>query len=128
MKIRPTKGLTFDDVLLAPKRSLISSRQNVDTSTWLTPSIQLRVPIVSANMDTVTESAMAIAIARAGGIGIIHRFMTIQGQVQQVKRVKRAEGFIVEQPYAIPVDSSVADARQLMHRYEVGGLVVTKVW
>jgi IMP dehydrogenase len=125
MKIRPTKGLTFDDVLLAPKRSLISSRQNVDTSTWLTPSIQLRVPIVSANMDTVTESAMAIAIARAGGIGIIHRFMTIQGQVQQVKRVKRAEGFIVEQPYAIPVDSSVADARQLMHRYEVGGLVVT---
>ena len=125
MKIRPTKGLTFDDVLLAPKRSPVSSRQNVDTSTWLTPTIQLRAPIVSANMDTVTESTMAIAMARAGGIGVIHRFMTIQQQVQQVKRVKRAEGFIVEQPYAFSVGSSIAEARQLMNRYEVGGLVVT---
>jgi IMP dehydrogenase len=125
MKIRPTKGLTFDDVLLVPKRSPIASRQDVETSTCLTPTIQLRIPILSANMDTVTEYGMAIAMARAGGIGIIHRFMSVEAQVQQVKRVKRAEGFIVEQPYSIPVGSTVAEARQLMRRYEVGGLVVT---
>jgi IMP dehydrogenase len=76
-------------------------------------------------MDTVTEAAMAIAMARAGGMGIIHRFMSIQSQAQQVKRVKRAEGFMVEQPYAIAVGSTIAEARQLMNRYEVGGLVVT---
>ncbi len=125
MKIRATKGLTFDDVLLVPKRSPVSSRQDVDTTTNLTADIQLRLPVVSANMDTVTEYAMAIAIARAGGLGIIHRFMTIDQQVQQVRRVKRAEGFMVEQPYSISVNATIAEARQLMHRREVGGLVVT---
>lgn len=125
MKIRPTKGLTFDDVLLVPKQSPVASRQNTDISTCLTPAIRLRAPIISANMDTVTEAPMAIAIARAGGIGIIHRFMSIQNQVQQVKRVKRAEGYMVEQPYAIALGASVGEARQLMSRYEVGGLVVT---
>ena len=125
MKIRKSKGLTFDDVLLIPKRSSITSRKNVDTSTRLTSSMRLRVPIISANMDTVTEHVMAIAMARAGGIGIIHRFMTIEQQVEQVKRVKRAEGFIVEDPYAISEESTVSDARRLMRRYEVGGLVVT---
>jgi IMP dehydrogenase len=125
MKIRQTKGLTFDDVLLVPKRSPVTSRQQVDTSTWLTPDIRLHVPIVSANMDTVTEAPMAIAMARAGGIGIIHRFMTIANQVQQVQRVKRAEGFMVEQPYAINQEMSIAEARRLMKLYEVGGLVVT---
>lgn len=124
MKIRPTKGLTFDDVLLAPKRSPIRSRQDVDTSTYLTPAIKLRVPIVSANMDTVTEADMAIAMARAGGLGIIHRFMTISQQVRQVQRVKRAQGYMVEQPYSISLDASVAEARRLMDQYEVGGLVV----
>src|SRR5437764_15431318 len=77
-KIRSTKGLTFDDVLLIPKRSPVASRHDVDPSTWLTPTIHLRMPIVSANMDTVTEAPMAIAMARAGAIGIIHRFMTIE--------------------------------------------------
>jgi IMP dehydrogenase len=125
MKIRPTKGLTFDDVLLVPKRSPIPSRQEVDTSAWLTPTIRLRAPIVSANMDTVTEAAMAIAMARAGGIGIIHRFMTVENQAKQVARVKRAEGFIVEQPHAIDQASTIAQARALMARLEVGGLVVT---
>jgi IMP dehydrogenase len=76
-------------------------------------------------MDTVTEYSMAIAMARAGGIGVIHRFMSIEQQVQQVKRVKRAEGFMVEQPYSIPLESSIGQARQLMNRREVGGLVVT---
>jgi len=125
MKIRPTKGLTFDDVLLVPKRSPIASRQDVDTSTWLTPTIRLRIPIVSANMDTVTEAPMAIAMARAGGIGIIHRFMTIEAQVRQVERVKRAQGFMVEHPRAIAQTATIAEAKQMMERYDVGGLVVT---
>ncbi len=124
MNIRPTKGLTFDDVLLVPKRSPIASRHDVDTSSWLTPIIRLRVPVVSANMDTVTEAAMAIAMARAGGIGIIHRFMTIENQAKQVARVKRAEGFMVERPHAISQEASIAEARALMKRLEVGGLVV----
>ncbi len=125
MKMRATKGLTFDDVLLVPQRSAITSRQDVNTTTWLTPTIQLQVPIVSANMDTVTEAPMAIAIARAGGIGIVHRFMTIEKQVQHVQRVKRAEGFMVEEPYAINQDVTIAEARRTMELYEVGGLVVT---
>lgn len=125
MKIRPTKGLTFDDVLLVPKRSPLASRQDADTSTCLTPDIRLRIPIVSANMDTVTESAMAIAMARAGGIGIIHRFMSTEAQARQVRRVKRAEGFMVEQPRSIAQTASIAEARRLMQLHEVGGLVVT---
>ncbi|RME74254.1 MAG: IMP dehydrogenase [Chloroflexi bacterium] len=123
--MRPTKGLTFDDVLLVPKRSPVKSRQEVDTSTWLTPGIRLQIPIVSANMDTVTEAAMAIAMARAGGIGIIHRFMTVEQQARQVARVKRAEAFMVEHPYAIRQDATIAEARRLMQVHEVGGLVVT---
>jgi len=125
MKIRPAKGLTFDDVLLVPKRSPIASRQDVDTSTWLTPTIRLRIPIVSANMDTVTEAPMAIAMARAGGIGIIHRFMAIEAQVRQVERVKRAQGVMVEHPRAIAQSATIAKAKQMMERYDVGGLVVT---
>jgi IMP dehydrogenase len=125
MQIRPTKGLTFDDVLLVPKRSPLASRQEVDTSGRLTPTIRLRLPVVSANMDTVTEAAMAIAMARAGGIGVIHRFMTVENQARQVARVKRAEGYIVEHPHAIDQNSSIAQARILMKRFEVGGLVVT---
>jgi len=125
MKIRGTKGLTFDDVLLVPKHSPITSRQDVKTDTWLTDTIRLQVPIVSANMDTVTETPMAIAMARAGGIGIIHRFMTIDQQAAQISRVKRAEAFMVEQPYAIDHTASIAEARRLMDLHEVGGLVVT---
>ncbi|NIU60176.1 MAG: IMP dehydrogenase [Phycisphaerae bacterium] len=124
MKIRATKGLTFDDVLLAPKRSAIVSRKDVDTATQLTPAIRLQIPIISANMDTVTTAPMAIAMARAGGIGIIHRFMSIEAQTEQVKRVKRAEGFVVEEPYSIGQKASLAEAERLMSLYQVGGLVV----
>ena len=74
MVVRPTKGLTFDDVLLVPQRSPIASRKDVETSSWLTPGICLQVPIISANMDTVTEAAMAIAMARPGRLGVIHPF------------------------------------------------------
>lgn len=125
MIIRETKGLTFDDVLLIPKRSPITSRGDVDTSSWLTPNICLRVPVLSANMDTVTESEMAIAMARAGGIGIIHRFMTVEQQVKQVQRVKRAEGLMVENPYAINQKATITDAKKQMKSYDVGGLVIT---
>ena len=124
MQIRPDKGLTFDDVLLIPRRSSIASRQDVDTSTRLTESIQLKIPILSANMDTVTEAKMAIAMARAGGIGILHRFMTVEQQVREVKAVKRAQGFIIEHPYNVGPGASVEQARGLMDRYKVGALIV----
>ncbi len=125
MKIRKTKGLTFDDVLLIPKRSPVASRQDVETVTQLTATIPLQIPIMSANMDTVTEATMAIAMARIGGIGILHRFMTVEQQVRQVQQVKRAEGLIVDNPHTIAADATIAQARQLMRRYDIGGLVVT---
>ena len=125
MKIRESKGLTFEDVLLLPRRSSISSRQQVSTCTRFTEKINLNIPVVSANMDTVTETAMAIAMANAGGIGIIHRFMPIDMHVKQIKAVKRAQAVMVENPYCINIEASVAQAREFMHRYHVGGLVVT---
>ncbi len=125
MKIRPHKGLTFDDVLLIPKRSPVVSRQDVDTVTRLTAKIPLQIPILSANMDTVTEATMAIAMARIGGIGILHRFMTVEQQVRQVQQVKRAEGLIVDNPHTVAADATIAQARQLMRRHDIGGLVVT---
>jgi IMP dehydrogenase len=124
MKIRKSKGLTFDDVLLLPKRSSIASRKDVDTGTMLTEKIPLRIPIVSANMDTVTEASMAIALARVGGLGVIHRFMSIDQQVKQVEKVKRAEGFIIENPYTIGNESSICQALATMKSRGVGGLIV----
>ncbi|MFN8491453.1 MAG: IMP dehydrogenase [Caldilineaceae bacterium] len=125
MKIRKTKGLTFDDVLLIPQRSSVASRQDVNTNSRLTPKIELNIPIISANMDTVTETAMAIALARIGGIGILHRFMTVEQQVRQVKQVKRAEGFMVENPYTIDQNAPIGRAQRLLQNYDIGGLVVT---
>jgi len=125
MNLRETRGLTFDDVLLIPKRSPIASRKDVHTRTQLTHSIELNVPIISANMDTVTESKMAIAMARAGGMGIIHRFMTIEQQVRQIEKVKRTEGMIVCNPYSVDQDATIGQARRLMRINEIGGLVVT---
>ena len=111
MRIRSSKGLTFDDVLLIPQRSPIASRKDVDTSSFVTPTIKVRVPVLSANMDTVTEAAMAIAMACwPGGLGIIHRFMTVEQQVRQIKQVKRSQGFVVDNPYAIGPDESISDA------------------
>ncbi|MFZ5810204.1 MAG: IMP dehydrogenase [Chloroflexota bacterium] len=124
MKLRSELGLTFDDVLLIPKRSSIKSRKAIQTTTWLTPQISLAIPIVSANMDTVTESEMAIAMARAGGIGILHRFMTAQAQAEMVQRVKRAESFIVENPLTVSPHSTLKEAHQQMQLADIGGLVV----
>lgn len=125
MKIREQRGLTFDDVLLVPKRSSFASRQDVNTETWLTSSIKMHTPIVSANMDTVTEAAMAIAMARIGGIGILHRFMRVDRQVQQIKDVKRAEAYQVDDPYTIAFDATIKEARVMMEKRGVGGLMVT---
>ncbi len=118
------QGLTFDDVLLVPKRSAVVSRSLVNTATWLTRHIRLNIPIVSANMDTVTESKMAIAMARAGGIGIIHRFMPIERQAAEVARVKRAENYVVDHPYTVPPTMIIADVRRFMEEYDTGGILV----
>src|SRR5512143_3976696 len=124
MKIRAEPGLTFDDVLLIPKRSSIRSRKDVTTATCLTADIRLHIPILSANMDTVTETRMAIAMAQQGGIGILHRFMSVEKQAESVRRVKRAENMVVEQPMHIDPGATVAMARQKMADAGVGGLVV----
>ena len=95
------EGLTFDDVLLVPKYSDITSRTQTDLSTKLSRNISINIPFVSANMDTVTESSMAMAMARAGGIGIIHRFLAIQSQANEVLKVKRSGSVIIDNPYTI---------------------------
>jgi IMP dehydrogenase len=120
------EGLTFDDVLLIPKRSPIISRSQTNLKTRLSRNISLNIPIISANMDTVTESPMAIALAREGGIGIIHRFMTIQDQVDEVLKVKRSESVMIEQPYTISIDSTVGYAKKIMHDFGVSGLLIAK--
>jgi IMP dehydrogenase len=125
MNLRPNPGLTFDDVLLVPKRSSIRSRSAVDPQTDLTPQIQLAIPIVSANMDTVTEAPMAVAMAHAGGIGIIHRFMTIEQQAAAVRKVKRSESFVVENPIVVSPQSDLSSARYKMAESGIGGLIVT---
>jgi len=118
-------GLTFDDVLLVPKRSELLSRKKVDLRTKLSRRIELNIPLISANMDTVTESAMAISMARLGGIGIIHRFMSIQQQVSEVSKVKRSEGILIEQPVTISPEMGVSAARDAMRKHEIGGILVT---
>jgi len=118
------QGLTFDDVLLVPKRSPIVSRSQTNLRTKLSRNITLNTPIISANMDTVTESGMAIALAREGGIGIIHRFMTIEDQVDEILRVKRSESVMIEQPYTVKPDLTVAEAKKAMTEFSVSGLLV----
>lgn len=119
-----TEGITFDDVLLIPKRSAIISRKDTDLSTRLSRNIRLNMPIISANMDTVTEANMAIAIAREGGIGIIHRFMSIEQQVHEVEKVKRSESIVIERPYTISPSNTVADAKGMMKDLGISGLLV----
>jgi IMP dehydrogenase len=118
------EGLTFDDVLIVPTRSHIISRSQTDLRTRLSRNIFLNIPLISANMDTITESGMAIALAREGGIGIIHRFMTIADQVDEVLRVKRSESVMIEQPYTVGQDMKVIDVSKLMTNYGVSGLLV----
>ncbi len=117
-------GLTFDDVLLVPKFSDVKSRKDADTRTRFSRKISLEVPIVSANMDTVTESAMAIAIARLGGIGVIHRFLTVNEQVAEVLKVKRSEGVVIEDPITLGPKATVGEAWGIIREKEIGGIVI----
>lgn len=117
-------GLSFDDVLLVPRRSSIRSRKEVDTRSRFTRRIWLNIPIVSAAMDTVTESRMAITMAREGGIGVIHRFMPPQRQAEEVSKVKRAENIMIEKPATIRPDATVKEAKDLMSFLGISGLLV----
>ena len=118
------EGLTFDDVLLVPKYSDITSRSQTDIATKLSRNISINIPFVSANMDTVTESVMAGAMARAGGIGIIHRFLTIQEQTNEILKVKRSGSIMIENPYSISPNKTVEDALAYALDKDVSGLLV----
>jgi IMP dehydrogenase len=119
------EGLTFDDVLLEPARSEVLPSE-VDVRTCLTRQIGLQIPIVSAAMDTVTESHLAIALAQQGGIGIVHRNMSIERQAEEVDRVKRSESGMIVDPITIHPDQPISDAHELMRRYRISGVPVTK--
>src|ERR1700748_461965 len=119
------EGLTFDDVLLVPARSSVVPAET-DTRTFLTRKIALNVPIVSAAMDTVTESHLAIALAQQGGIGIVHRNMSIARQAEEVDRVKRSESGMIVDPITIAPDLPISAAQELMARYRISGVPVTK--
>lgn len=116
-------GLTFDDVLLIPAKSSVLPRE-VDISTYLTPEIKLNIPIISAAMDTVTESEMAIAIAREGGIGILHKNLTIEDQVNEVDKVKRSESGMIRNPITLTAEQTIGDALEMMKKYRVSGIPV----
>lgn len=119
------EGLTFDDVILVPARSSVVPA-DADTRTWLTRRIALNIPIVSAAMDTVTESHLAIALAQQGGIGIIHRNMSIERQAEEVDRVKRSESGMIVDPVTIEPHQKIYDALEVMKRYRISGVPVTK--
>lgn len=120
-------GLTYDDVLLVPQRSSVNSRKQVSTRTKFSRNIELAIPIASSNMDTVTESDMAIAMAELGGIGIVHRFNTIERQVAEIKKVKQHRHYqtIIRNPLTISPDASIAQAHDIMQQHGINGLLVT---
>ena len=117
-------ALTFDDVLLVPRRSRIRSRADVSTRTQLTRRIALEIPVVSANMDTVTTAPMAIALAQLGGIGVVHRFLSVEDEVAEVTRVKRFRTRVISDPHTIAPDASLEEARAETERLGVSGLLV----
>lgn len=122
---KPAVGLTYDDVLLVPAKSSIIPRE-VDLTTLLTRNIVINIPIVSAAMDTVTEANLAIAIAREGGIGIIHRAMSIERQKSEVDKVKKSESGMIMDPITIPPESPISRAMALMEKYRISGVPVTE--
>ena len=117
------EGLTFDDVLLVPRKSEILPRA-VNVSVRLSDTVKLNIPLISAGMDTVTESALAIAIAREGGIGIIHKNMTVAQQAEEVDRVKRSESGVITNPFSLTPDHHVYDAEELMGKYRISGVPI----
>ena len=118
-------GLTFDDVLLIPQKSVVLP-SDVSVKTKLTKGINLNIPVMSAAMDTVTEARLAIAIAREGGLGIIHKNMSIEDQAANVDKVKRSEHGVITDPFSLSPDHLVSDANELMARYRISGVPITK--
>ena len=119
------EGITFDDVLLVPGYSQVIPNQ-VDLSTWLTKKIKLNIPMMSAGMDTVTEHRMAIAMARQGGIGIIHKNMSIEAQAEEVDKVKRSENGVITDPFSLTPEHTLADADALMGKFRISGVPITE--
>ena len=119
------EGITFDDVLLVPAYSEVIPNQ-VELSTWLTKKVKLNIPMMSAGMDTVTEHRMAIAMARQGGIGIIHKNMTIEEQAEEVDKVKRSENGVITDPFYLSPEHTLADANDLMAKFRISGVPITE--
>ena len=119
------EGITFDDVLLVPSYSEVVGNQ-VDVSTYLTKKIKLNIPMMSAGMDTVTEHRMAIAMARQGGIGIIHKNMSIEAQAEEVDKVKRSENGVITDPFSLSPEHTLKDADELMAKFRISGVPITE--
>ena len=119
------EGITFDDVLLVPAYSEVTPNM-IDLTTYLTKKIKLNIPMMSAGMDTVTEHRMAIAMARQGGIGIIHKNMSIEAQAEKVDKVKRSENGVITDPFFLSPDHTLADAEDLMHNFRISGVPITE--
>ena len=119
------EGITFDDVLLVPAYSQVVPNQ-IDVSTYLTKKIKLNIPLMSAGMDTVTEHRMAIAMARQGGIGIIHKNMSIEAQAEEVDKVKRSENGVITDPFSLSPEHTLADANDLMAKFRISGVPITE--
>ena len=119
-------GLTFDDVLLVPRRSAVHPK-DADVTTRFSRGLALNIPLVSAAMDTVTGARMAIAMARQGGIGVLHKNLTIDEQVDRVDRVKRSESGLIQDPVTLGPDRSIREARRVMERYGISGVPVDRV-
>src|SRR5436190_21496287 len=118
------QGITFDDVLLEPAYSDVLPK-DVDVRTQLTRNIRMNIPILSSPMDTVTESDLAIALAQEGGIGIIHKNLTVERQTREVDKVKRSENGIITDPITLPPDEAVSTARRIMEQQNIGGVPIT---
>src|SRR6201995_4033377 len=116
-------GITFDDVLLIPSRSDFVPG-DADTHTRLTRQIELNIPLISAPMDTVTEAALAIALAQEGGIGIIHKNLSVENQAREVEKVKRSENGVIVDPITPPPNATIAQARRMMREYNVSGIPI----
>ncbi len=118
-------ALTYDDVMLVPQKSDVLPRET-DVSTYLTPKIKLNIPIISAAMDTVTEARLAIALAREGGLGIIHKNSTVEQQVAEVDKVKRSEAGMITDPITLAPDKKVSDALTIMNHYRISGIPIVE--
>src|SRR5213082_1205781 len=118
-------AITFDDVLLIPAHSDFTP-SDADTRTRLTRNIELNIPLISAPMDTVTEAALAIALAQEGGIGIIHKNMSVEHQAREVEKVKRSENGVIVDPITLPPSATIATARRLMREYNVSGIPIVE--